>query len=150
MVGRQTINLHTRIYFRDGPLLFPRGYRDWEKIVCMRKNAEINCLPQKCIWTKIVCRDYLCHARFGEFKKENCLHSPEWRKKLASAQSMVEKNSFLLAITIPLPPPAGEIIVLPLIEISQNFEGNAHGNATVPYLLLTNFVQNAEIYFYTK
>ena len=31
---------------------FPEGegYRDWEKNVCMRKNAEINCLPQRCIW----------------------------------------------------------------------------------------------------
>ena len=25
------------------------GYGDWEKIVCMRKIAEINCLPQRCI-----------------------------------------------------------------------------------------------------
>ena len=28
---------------------FPRGYPDWEKIVCVRKIAEINCLPQRCI-----------------------------------------------------------------------------------------------------
>ena len=35
--------------FRDGPLFFLRGYPDWEKIVCMRKIAEINCLPQRCI-----------------------------------------------------------------------------------------------------
>ena len=24
-----------------------------KKIVCMRKNAEINCLPQRCIWKKL-------------------------------------------------------------------------------------------------
>ena len=34
---------------RDRLLVFPWGYRDREKIVCMRKIAEINCLPQKCI-----------------------------------------------------------------------------------------------------
>ena len=45
----------------------------------MRKHAEKSCLPQRCIWKKIVCRDHLCYARFGG-------------KKLASAQSMVEKN----------------------------------------------------------
>ena len=49
------------------------GYRDWEKN-CLheKKNAEINCLPQRYIWKKIVCRDHLCYARFGEFKKIVC------------------------------------------------------------------------------
>ena len=59
--------LGTDHYFPQG------GYRDWEKrIVCMRKNAEINCLPQRCIWEKIVCRGQLCYARFGEFKQIVC------------------------------------------------------------------------------
>ena len=62
-----------------------------KKIVCIRKNAEINCLPQTCIWKKIVCRDHLRHAKFGEFEKRLSAQ-PEWKKKLASAQSMVEKN----------------------------------------------------------
>ena len=46
---------------RDGPLFSMEegGYRDWEKIVCMRKIAEINCLHS---------------GKVGEFKK-NCLHS---------------------------------------------------------------------------
>ena len=69
----------------------PGGIVIGKKIVCMRKNAEINCLLQGCIWQKIVCRDHLFYARFGEFEK-NCLHSRSGGKKLASAQSMVEKN----------------------------------------------------------
>ena len=52
-----------------------------EKIVRMRKIAEMNCLPQRYIWKKIVCRDHLCYARFGELKK-NCLHSPSGGKNL--------------------------------------------------------------------
>ena len=75
-------------------------YRDWEKNCLLRKNAEINCLPKRYIWKKIVCRNHLCYARFGEFKK-NCLHSQSGGKKLASAQSMVEKISCLPEITIP-------------------------------------------------
>ena len=34
---------------REGPLFFPGGIAIGEKIVCMRKIAEINCLPQRCI-----------------------------------------------------------------------------------------------------
>ena len=40
---------------------------------------------------KIVCRDHLCYVRFGEFKKKLSAQ-PEWRKRPASTQSMVEKN----------------------------------------------------------
>ena len=65
-----------------------------EKTCLHEKNAEINCLSQRCIWKKLVCRNHLCYAIFGAFKK-NCLHSRSGGKKLASAQSMVEKN-FLL------------------------------------------------------
>ena len=59
--------------------LFPRGrgYRDWQKIVCMRKNAEINCLSQSCVWKKIICRDFARYARFGEFKKKLSAQSVE-------------------------------------------------------------------------
>ena len=46
----------------------------------MRKNAEINCLPKRCILRKIVCRDHLCYTRFGEFLKKLSAQ-PEWRKK---------------------------------------------------------------------
>ena len=78
---------------RDGPL-FPRGEggggRDWEKIVCMRKIAEINCLHS---------------GKFGEFKK-NSLHSEWRRKKFASVKSMVEKNFLRLENH-----PRGEIMV---------------------------------------
>ena len=44
---------------------------------------------------KIVCRDYSCYVRSGEFKKI------VWKKKFASAQSIVKKISCLLEITIP-------------------------------------------------
>ena len=61
--------------FRDGPLFFPQGgggggYHDWEK----------NCLHE----TTYVMQD------LGNLKKLSA--QQEWRKKLASAQSMVEKN----------------------------------------------------------
>ena len=86
----------------------PGGNPDWKKNCLHEKNAEINCLPQRCIWKKVVCRDHLCYARFGEFKiKKKLSAQPKWRKKLASAQSMVEKISCLLEITIPPPPPGG-------------------------------------------
>ena len=49
-----------------------RGIVIGKKIVCMRKHAEINCLPQRCVWEKNVCRDHLCYARFGEFIKNIC------------------------------------------------------------------------------
>ena len=70
----------------DGTLFFPWGGGGGgivigKKIVCMRKNAEINCLPHRCIWKKIVCRDHLRYARFEEFKK-NCLHSRSGGKNL--------------------------------------------------------------------
>ena len=51
---------------------------------------------------------YVMHD-LGNFKK-NCLHSRSGGKKLASAQSMVEKISCLPEITIPR---GGEIMVCP-------------------------------------
>ena len=102
-------NVFSQKYLKDGPL-FPRGggggYHDWEKIVCMRKNAEINCLPQRCIWKKSSAETTYVMQDLGNLKK-NCLHSRSGGKKLASAQSMVEKISCLLEITIP-PLPSGE------------------------------------------
>ena len=68
----------------------PEGYRDWEKIVCMRKIAEINYLPQRCIQKKLSAEATPVMGNLGNLKK-NCLHS-ELRKKFASAQSMLEKN----------------------------------------------------------
>ena len=66
-------------------IIFPQGYRGWGKIVCMRKIAEINCLPQRCI-----CRDYPCYARFREFEKVVCAVTRG--KTFASAQLMIGKN----------------------------------------------------------
>ena len=51
------------------------------------KIAEINCLRGAS--EKIVCRDYPCHARFGELKKIVCAVSGG--KQFASAESMLEK-----------------------------------------------------------
>ena len=92
-----------------------------KKIVCMRKNGEINCLPQRCSWKKIVCRDHLCYARFGKFKKKIVCTARVEEKKLASAQSMVEKNF--------LPPrnhdtPRGKIMVRPLRGKEKCSEGD--------------------------
>ena len=93
---------HNQVYLRDGPLFFSGGIVIGKKIVCMRKNAEINCLP-KGASGKIVCRDYLRYARFGEFLKKLSAQ-PEWRKKLAALNRWWRKISCLLEITIP---PAG-------------------------------------------
>ena len=63
-------------HLRDRPF-FPGKYCDWEKIVCMKKGAEINCLQRAPLSCEV-----------GELK--SCLDS-EWRKHFASAESMVEK-----------------------------------------------------------
>ena len=84
-----------------------------KKFVCMRKNAKINCLPQRCIWKKLPAETIYVMQDFGNLKK-NCLHSRSGGKKFASAQSMMEKISCLLNHVTPLPPPGGEIMVRPL------------------------------------
>ena len=76
----------------------PGGIAIMKKIVCMRKNAKINCLPQRCIWKKLFAETTYVMQDLGNLKK--LFAHPGWRKKLAYAQSMVEKN-FLLEITIP-------------------------------------------------
>ena len=86
-----------------------------KKIVCIRKNAEINCLPQRCIWKKLVRRDHLRYAGFGGFLKKLSAQ-PEWRKKRASAQSMVEKN-FLPPKNHDTPPRGGGNNMLLLTEL---------------------------------
>ena len=78
----------------------PGGIAIGKKIVCMRKNAEINCLLQRCIWKKLSAETTYAMQDLGNFKK-NCLHSRSGGKKLASAQSMMEKISCLPEITIP-------------------------------------------------
>ena len=100
---------------RDGPLFFPLGGGGGgivigKKIVCMRKNAEINCLPQRCIWKKLSAETTYVMQDLRNFLK-NCLHGRSGGKNLASTQSMVEKNF--------LPPrnhdtPRGKIMVRPL------------------------------------
>ena len=88
---------NTTLNITDRPLFFPQGgIVIGKKIVCMRKNAEINCLPKRCIWRKIICRDHLCYARFGELKKKVvCTAGLEekslqvlnrWWKKLSASQ----------------------------------------------------------------
>ena len=57
----------------------------------MRKIAEINCLPQRCIRKKISAEAIPVMGNLGNFNK-NCLHSESGGKKFVSAQSMVEKN----------------------------------------------------------
>ena len=77
-----------------------------KKIVCMRKNAEINCLPQRCIRKKLSAETTYVMQDLGNLRKIVCTAGVE--EKLASAQSMAEKISCLLEITIPPPPPPGE------------------------------------------
>ena len=63
-----------------------------EKIVCMRKNAEINKISAPEVHLeKIVCRDQLCYAIFGEFKK-NCLHSRSGEKSLQALNRWWKRN----------------------------------------------------------
>ena len=62
-----------------------------KRIVGMRKNAEIKCLPQRCIWKKLSAETTYVIQGLGNLKTY-CLHSRSGGKKLASAQSMVEKN----------------------------------------------------------
>ena len=73
-----------------------------KKIVCMRKNAEINCLPRGASRKKLSAETTYVMQDLGNFLK-NCLHIRSGGKKLASAQSMVEKISCLPEITIPPP-----------------------------------------------
>ena len=70
-----------------------------KKIVCMRKNAEINCLTQWCIWKKLSAGTTYVMQDLGILKKIVCTAEVE-EKKLASAQSMVEKSSCFLESTI--------------------------------------------------
>ena len=78
----------------------------------MRKNAEINCLPQRCIKKKLSAETTYAMQDLGNLKKLSA--QSEWRKKVASAQSMVKKNF--------LPPrnhdtsPRGGIMVRPLFS----------------------------------
>ena len=69
----------------------PGGIVIGKKIVCMRKNAEVNCLPQRYIWKKLSAETTYVMQDLRNFKK-NCLHSLSGGKKLANSQSMVEKN----------------------------------------------------------
>ena len=74
-----------------GTIIFPRGgIAIGKKIVCMRKFAEINCLHQRCIRKKCVCRSHSCYAKFGELKKIVCTVSRG--KDFESAQSLAENN----------------------------------------------------------
>ena len=50
-----------------------------KKIVCMRKNAEINCLPQRSIWKKLSAETTYVMQDLGNLKKLSA--QPEWRKK---------------------------------------------------------------------
>ena len=93
MISTETDPTHPKslkMALREGPL-FPRGegYRDWEKIVCMRKIAKINCLHQRCIWEKLSAETTLVMQNLGILK--NCLNGRG--KNFASTQLMVEKIS---------------------------------------------------------
>ena len=68
------ITLVLRYMVRVGPVFFPwgGGIVIRKKKCLHEKNAEINCLPQRYIWKKIVSRDHLCYARFGESEKLFC------------------------------------------------------------------------------
>ena len=56
----------------------------------MRKNAEISCLTQRCIWKKLSAETTYVMQDLGNLKKIVCTAGVE--EKLASAQPMVEKN----------------------------------------------------------
>ena len=55
---------------------------------------------------KIVCRGHPCYSKFGEFEKIVCTVSEG--KKIASAQSMVEKNFLPPENHDPHPPEGGD------------------------------------------
>ena len=67
------------IFSYEQTIIFSRGYPDWEKIVRMRKIAEMNYLPQRCIWRKLSV-DYPCYARFGDFLWSAQLLAKYWEK----------------------------------------------------------------------
>ena len=64
---------------------------------------KLNCLPQRCIWKKLSAETSYVMQDLGNLKK-NCLHSRSGGKKLAIAQSIVEKN-FLPPRNHNTPPP---------------------------------------------
>ena len=80
-----------------------------KKIVCMRKNAEINCLPQRCIWKKLSAETTYVMQDLGNLKKIVCTARVE-EKNLQALNRWWKKNSCLLKITIP----GGQIMVRPL------------------------------------
>ena len=79
-----------------------------EKIVCMRKNAEINCLPQRYIWKKLSAETTYVMQDLGNLKKLSA--QPEWRKKTCKCSIDGGKISCLPEITIP---PREKIMVRP-------------------------------------
>ena len=93
---KEVVGLKAQIFqffFNVYSHLRDRPFFSWEilrlgKNCLHEKTAEINCLQRAPLSCEV-----------GELKK-NCLHS-EWRKNFASAESMVEKTSCLLEITIP-------------------------------------------------
>ena len=71
-----------------------------KKIVCMRKNAEINCLPQSCIWKKLSAEATFVMQDLGNFKKIVCTAGVK-EKDLQALNRWWKKFSCLLEITIP-------------------------------------------------
>ena len=61
------------------------------KIVCMRKNAEINCLPQRCIRKKLSAETTYVMQDLGNLKKKLSAQ-PEWRKKTCKRSIVGGKN----------------------------------------------------------
>ena len=105
-INRQTLNMETSYSPCKGRTIIfsPGGIAIGKKIVCMRKMLKRGASGKKLsAETTYVMQD------LGNFKK-NCLHSRSGGKKLASAQSMVEKISCLPEITIP--PPGGIMVCL--------------------------------------
>ena len=85
---------------RDGPLFFPRrGIVIGKKIVCMRKNAEINCQPQRCIWKKLSAETTYVMQDLENFLKIVCTAGVE-EKNLQALNRWWRKISCLPVITI--------------------------------------------------
>ena len=92
-------------------IVFP-GDGVWRlgKIVCMRKNAEINCLPQRYIWKKLSAETTYVMQDLGNLKK-NCLHSRSGGKNLQVLNRWWKK--FPVSQKSRYSPPGEKIMVRP-------------------------------------
>ena len=68
-----------------------RGYRDWGKIVCMRKNAIV--CPRGASEKKLSAETIYVMQDLGNLKK-NCLHNLSGGKKTCKHSIIINRNQF--------------------------------------------------------